>query len=386
MESGGARGAAATGGFDAAGLGVENDCGDLDAVGEGVDEAGEFLFEDELDPGADGGFQDESAVIDVAVFEEFFEVAADEWNDDAAGAVVRFAEEPEFAHADAVGVFLGDVFLIDHAIEDFVALLEGTFQISEGRAGVGSADDAGEEGALVRGEFGRGDAEVGAGCFVESMAAGAEVDAVEVAGEDFVFGVVGFDAESDGDFEQLSVEAALVHAVAVSGELHGERGGALGEGSVAEVALSGAEESHHIDAVVFEEAFVFAGLEGLDEEGRNFLTSEESSVFAVEGGDFAVLDVEDDGAFGHGGDFLEVVAEGEAGIEEGDGETEEGEEDAGLQGETQWAAEGAWDPVGDTGGPFRRAPRIGVRSILKSALLAGPAGWGVAGQGERSYR
>ena len=137
-------------------------------------------------------------------------------------------------------------------------------------------------------------------------------------GEDLVLGVAGFDAQGEGDFEELAVQGFLADLEAVARELHGEGGGALGEVAVLEVSDRGAGQAADVHAVVFEEARVLAGAEGVDEEVRDVGAGDELAAAASGCGDFHPLAVVKSGAGGEFGDFVQIEAHGEQEVEEGD--------------------------------------------------------------------
>ena len=192
--------------------------------------------------------------------EELVEVAAD------AGAGVegflgggRGRDELERLPGDGLGGLFRQPAQFDEPAENLALLLLGLVGMAVGGAGVGGADDPGEKGALGGGEVAGGAGEVGAGGGVDAVGAGAEVDAVEVGGEDFVLAEVFFEAEGEGGFEELAVEGFLPDPVGVPGELHGQGGGSLGEGAVAQVSEKGAGEAAEVDAPVVHEFRVLAG-------------------------------------------------------------------------------------------------------------------------------
>ena len=196
---------------------------------------------------------------------------------------------------------------------------------------MGAADDADEEGGLVFVEITGGNAEVGAGGFFEAVGTGAEVDAVEVVGEDLVLRVAGLDAVGEGDFEELAVDGFLAEFIGVARELHGEGGGSLGELAIEEVAEGGTGKAAYVDAAVVAEVGIFTGVEGLLEEVGDVFVRDEASVFAVDGVDLRPVAIQEDGAGGHGGDFFQiVVGRGEKVIADDD-EGDDGEDEESPQ-------------------------------------------------------
>ena len=117
----------------------------------------------------------------------------------------------------------------------------------------------------------------------DSVEARAEVDAVEVVREDFVFGEVALETLGEGDFLEFAGEGAGFEAPGVAGELHRDGGGPLFEVAGFDVADGGAENAAVVDAVVFVEARVFAGEDGGDEVRGDFVGGDDNAVFAVTG-------------------------------------------------------------------------------------------------------
>ena len=248
---------AADQGEDGAGLGLGGDGGVLQVGGHGagdvvllrrvlpgflalevLDGEVEFGFEAFLPCGVERGVDVEAAEAGGFVVEDAVEFAADGAQGvGGLGFALFVVHEFDGRGGEGVAARLVDEAHGGHAVERLVALLDGGVEIAERREDVRAADDADEQGAfavarareVVFPKYVRGG-------LLDAIGAGAEVDAVEVMGEDLVFGIAGLDAQGEGDFEKLAVQGFLADVEAVAGELHGERGGALGEIAVLDVS------------------------------------------------------------------------------------------------------------------------------------------------------
>ena len=96
----------------------------------------------------------------------------------------------------------------DHALERGAALAGGGFHGAEGIEGIRPADDAGEQGGLREGELGRVFFEIDAGRLADAFDLPAPVDLVDVGLEDVVLFHGEFEADGEGDFQQLAVDLA----------------------------------------------------------------------------------------------------------------------------------------------------------------------------------
>ena len=169
----------------------------------------------------------------------------------------------------AFGVLLlGYVALFVHLFQHQVAAAEGVFGVDLGVEGRGRGDDPGQRRRLPglehrgaglgrRAAAGVGAAEVGAGGGLDPVGALAEVDRVEVLGEDFVLGPVALEPVGERRLaELLQDRAAAFGFERVLDELLGDRRGAL-LGALAEHVLDqGAGDALEVDPVVFVEAGV----------------------------------------------------------------------------------------------------------------------------------
>ena len=271
-------------GEDFAGAVVEDDGG---GVAHG-------FFAQRREVGAEGGFGD---ALEFEVergaegrgggAREEFAVALAEEIDEVRGLkrAARRGEARGFGERglEARGVEVAEVV---HAAENPVLAAEGAGAVAvrvEARGGLREA----------REERGFGGAEVGEGFGKEMFGGGGDaeaevavVEAVQVFGEDAVFGPELFEAQGLGGFANLGGEGARARFGDFD-ELLGD-GGAAGENAaVPDEAPRGAQGGEGIDAGVLPEAFVFGGKGGVDEGFGDLFEAGWVREAAVVVGDFA---------------------------------------------------------------------------------------------------
>ena len=122
-----------------------------------------------------------------------------------------------------------------------------------------SADDADNQRALAVRQIPGGLAEIRAGRLFDAVRAGAEIDPVQIECQDLILGIVGFDAQGQGDFEEFPMQRFLFDFEAVAGELHGQGGGTLGEIAILDVSHNGPPQTEDVHAMVLEKTRVLAG-------------------------------------------------------------------------------------------------------------------------------
>ena len=113
--------------------------------------------------------------------------------------------------------------------------------------------------------------EVALGRGLDPEGAGAEIDPVEVDGEDLLLAELGLEPDGVDQLLQLAAEGALVVEVEVLHQLLGDRAAALDDAAGAEVGQRGAGEAEHVDAEMAPEAGILGGDHGLHEEGRDLV-------------------------------------------------------------------------------------------------------------------
>lgn len=230
-----------------------------------------------------------------------------------------------------------------HGVDDGVSALGGGVGVCEGVVGGGGLDYAGEKCCLGDGEvFGVG-VEVGVCGFLDAVGAVAEVDEVEVSGEDFVFGEVFVKVGGEFHFAEFAGDGVFVGGVAfgvgvgfdqheiVFDVLLVEGGCPLGDGAVGDVGEHGSGGSAEVDAVVVVESAVFDGHDGFLHGFRDVGGCDRCSALGVEGGEGIAVTVGHGGGLGdvRGGDVLVVGVHGGVstvdGCSGGDGEGERAE-------------------------------------------------------------
>ena len=102
-----------------------------------------------------------------------------------------------------------------------------------------------------------------AGGGVDAVEAGAEIDAVEIEGEDFVLRHPLFELAGEGDFLRLALHCLARAEDEVFHQLLGDGGGARDGFAGSRVGEGGAGDGGLIGAVVFVEALVLGGDESL---------------------------------------------------------------------------------------------------------------------------
>src|SRR3546814_3174585 len=91
---------------------------------------------------------------------------------------------------------------------------------------------------------------------IDTIRAGAEVDPVEVDGEDLVLGEAVLQPERQHDLLDLALQSAIRAEEEVLGKLLGEGGAALGDAAFAQVHVNRTKKAAIVDAAVLVEAAV----------------------------------------------------------------------------------------------------------------------------------
>ncbi len=207
-------------------------------------------------------------------------------------------------------LLVGDVALFGHLFQHQVAASQRVFGIGLRVVGRGRGDDP-RQGRRLPGLEHRGaglgvgaaarmgGAEVGAGGGLDPVGALAEVDRVEVLGEDLVLAPVALEAVGERRLAELLEDRAAAFGVErVLDELLGDRRGALGGALAEDVLDQGAPDALEVDAAVFVEARVLDRHHRVLDVGGDLSRGEEDLVliagqgaerFAVGADHFAVL-------------------------------------------------------------------------------------------------
>src|SRR3546814_14749519 len=117
-------------------------------------------------------------------------------------------------------------------------------------------EQAGKERRLVKRDARCRLAEVVARRCIDTISAGAEVDPVEVDGEDLVLGEAVLQPERQHDLLDLALQSAIRAEEEVLGKLLGEGGAALGDAAFAQVHVNRTKQAALVDAAVLVEAAV----------------------------------------------------------------------------------------------------------------------------------
>src|ERR1035441_10653364 len=118
---------------------------------------------------------------------------------------------------------------------------------------------------------------------LEAIHAATQVDLVSVEGEDLLFGEAPFNLNGEVGFLKLANPEAVSGEEEVTGQLHGERGSALGAAVGAEVVPQSTTDAQYVDAPMGLEALVFNGEDGLTEDGSEVVVTDHHAAFQREG-------------------------------------------------------------------------------------------------------
>ncbi len=283
----------------------------------------------------EGGLNFQAGFVDLLGTEAFFELAADFFLEPGRHRALRLGDvQAQRGIAGLLGLDVGDDSVGLHFTEDEVAAAQGFVRIEQRRKGYGRLGQAGQESRFSQVEvFGVFGEEKLRGGF-ETVHAVAEVDLVAVKGEDLLLGEGALDLDGEIGFLHFAGGGALGGEEEVAGQLHGERGGALGASVGADVMPDRADDAEGIDAPVGLEALVFNGDDGLAEDGGKAVVADDLAALEGKGADDAALAVIEIGG-GGGAVALEVADLGQIdGIDQreagqrtgGDGQNEQGDE------------------------------------------------------------
>ena len=188
----------------------------------------------------------------------------------------RVAVGREHARVDAeglglglVGIGLGDVAVLRHALQNVVATIDSRVPMQEGLVIVGTLRQARQVGDLGDRQFVDRLVEVVERRGRHAVVAEPEIDLVEIELEDLLLGVGLLDPQRQQGFADLAAEAPLVGQEEVLGHLLGDGRGALGALAALDQHAHGAQDALGIHAVMRVEILVLRRDEGLLHQGRN---------------------------------------------------------------------------------------------------------------------
>lgn len=223
--------------------------------------------------------------------------------------VLRLADlQPQRCLLGLVGLRLGDVADVGHALEHGVAPLGGLGLVVDRVVPAGGLDDAGEEGRLLEVEVLGGLGEVPPGGRLDAVRLLTEERDVQVVLEDLLLAELLLDLDRVLELLNLAAEGLLgglgdLRRV-VAGLLHedvlhvllGERGRALGDAAALRVPVQRAQDALQVDRAVLVEARVLDRDDRLLHVRRDALEVDHRAVTGVDRGHLVAVGVEDGGA------------------------------------------------------------------------------------------
>ena len=183
-----------------------------------------------------------------------------------------------------VMLFLGDVAVGEHTVQNQVATLLAVLGVVDGIVVGGRLGNADERCRLGKRQLAGVLGIVLLRCGLNAVGALAVVDGVQIHQQNLVFGVGFLKAQGDVGLADLTLEALLLHLVGQNGvadELLGDGGGALGAGT-RQVDHDRAGNAHRVDSVVLVEALVLSCNRALKHVIADLLHGYRVAVFHVE--------------------------------------------------------------------------------------------------------
>src|SRR5690606_8054072 len=174
---------------------------------------------------------------------------------------------------------------LDHPVDGDVAARLRPLRVPHGVVLDRVADDPGEHRRLADVQLLDGHAEVGLGRGLDPVGVVAEVDGVQVAGEDLLLGHLPLEPLREHDLLDLAVERLLLREQLELHQLLGDGRAALADPALLDVGLEGAQHAPDVVAVVDPEALVLDGDDGVDDVLGDLLELDRLAVLLVlEGG------------------------------------------------------------------------------------------------------
>ena len=199
----------------------------------------------------------------------------------ALGRVARHVDGFLLVDGQAV---VAEVAVVVHLGEDDIAALQRVVGVQHGAVGRGGFEQSHEYGGLVDVQLGGRLVEEGLRGGLDAEGIAAEVDGVEVHGENLLLGVVVLQLDGHDPLTELGEDGAtagvgLAHLVEVLGQLLGDGGAAAGGAMASDDSLEEhAEETACVDAGVAVETGVLGGDEGIDEVGGKLVVGDVGAV------------------------------------------------------------------------------------------------------------
>ena len=285
--------------------------------------------------------------------------------------VLRVGQRRADAGDLVVVLVLGDRALLEHLREHGVAALEREVRVGARRVGLGRGDDPGEQRGFVGEELGRAAVALAAAAVVglaevrlrgglDPVRALAEVDRVQVLGEDLVLRPLALEVVRQRRLaELLEDRPALLRLERVLDELLGDRRRALHGVAGDDVLDHGAGDAHDVDPAVLVEALVLDRDDRLLHRRRDVRRlDEDPGLVTGERGERPVVAVGDDRVL-RGEVLLAVLELGQVG-----GDRHHDPEDERDEGEHA-------EPEHDHEQPQLLQLRRGARTLVATAERAG---------------
>ena len=119
-----------------------------------------------------------------------------------------------------------------------------------------------QQGRLADGQLGGRLVEEGLRGRLHAIGAGAEIDPVQIQGQDLLLGILVLQPDGEQQLLHLALEGLVGRQEQVARQLLGDGGGALGRVASVEVGQRGADDAHRIEAPVLVEAAILHRHEG----------------------------------------------------------------------------------------------------------------------------
>ncbi len=216
--------------------------------------------------------------------------------------------QPERLPLGPVGLGLGDVPDLGHALQDGVAALGGLCLVVDRVVAARGLDDAGQQRGFLQVQVLGVLGEVALGGGLDTVGLLAEEGDVQVVLEDLLLAELLLDLDRVLQLADLAAQgllgglgdlrrvvAGLLDEVVLH-QLLGERGGALGDPAALRVLVQGAQHALEVDRAVLVEARVLDRDDRLLHVRRNVLEVHHRTVAGVDGRDLVALAVQDGGA------------------------------------------------------------------------------------------
>ena len=202
--------------------------------------------------------------------------------------------------------------LVDHAffqhdVENIVSSGTVVLGADVGRVIAGSLDAGRQRAGLRQGQIPRVHAEISLSRRLNAVGTVAEIDVVQIHGQNVVLAHAAFQLPCQPDFLGLSGKGLLRAQMALTDQLHGDGAGPLRVAAFPDVGRQRAEEPHHVHAVVTVKAQVFRRQKYVPRLLWNIVKGDHYPVLAAfDGHDELAFAVVHAARLGRGGDAAHV--------------------------------------------------------------------------------